>query len=358
MQALVFAKGASGVPSTLFVADLSDKTAEISFVHSALWGPLTARILWGGTIGEGYMAASQWLGNAIEIWSPDAAWLWEGLIWSITFGAGRRTRTRSLEGYANRIRVLWTDVTTGLAGTPKVVNDTDEQAIYGIIEYIHSAGSVFSATADNIATRLLEERTRLLYTPEGGSLGDTGAIELSCFGWYRTLGYQSYTAATGGTADVSTVIQNILTASCPFISTSYGAMETTGDTTGRTYSDYDSALTLIKRLIGQAPGYTFGLSRGRIPYITALSRTSSTVNYLEEADGLITAASGGIVPPWNIRPNSILRQVDFVSGSSGSAEAIAAIESVFLVETEYSSRTNTVSYRAALAGVGGTVEAL
>jgi hypothetical protein len=61
---------------------------------------------------------------------------------------------------------------------------------------------------------------------------------------------------------------------------------------------------------------------------------------------------------WDVRPDSVLRQADFVPITSNLATAVDGIESVYVAETTYSTDNGgQLSYRASIAGIGGAVDA-
>lgn len=350
MQTIVFAKDPGGVPTTREIVDLSSRGAVPSFSHRALWGPYDATVTWAGDLEEGFDVADRWLGNPVEVWSTDGEWLWEGIVWSVTFGAGTRARTRSLDGYANRVRVLWHDVTGG-QGTPVVADDADGQATYGVYEYVHNAGTVESATATALADQQLSLRSRLLYPPARG--GSTGQIELDCAGRYRTLGNQTYTATTAGTDDVAVVIQAIL-AAAPMISTDYSQIETTGTVTLQAFDAYETPLEIIRRLLDETPDYVFGVGQGGIPYLRLSRRLNADADYVERSTGVITDAAGVELMPWLVQADRILRQQNFVP-TSFPAAAIDAIENLWLSEVRYSA--GSLDYSASIAGREGGLRA-
>lgn len=369
MQALIYSKGNAGLSTNVLVADLSDRTAEVEWTHAALWGPLTARITWKGTLDEAFTAADQWLGNGLRIVDPAGQWQWEGLIWTVAFHAGRRSRVRSLEGYASRIMLHYRKMNY-LVSPPEELDaealaqshDADLEALYGIHTYQSSAGELSVDMAAETANRLLAERKRLLWLPESGTLGsdagDAAEITLECYGWYRSLWFQPITPiTTTGTADVAVVISDLLDLWIPWLSANRDQIETTGTLVSRQFLDYETSGEIIKRLVEATPGYTFGIDKDRIPYLRPHKREQATADYHEDLFGLVTTATGLDVPLWEVRPDTILRQTDFVPSSTNLAnEAIAAIENVYLVETTFNASAGTLTYRSSVAGERGEVE--
>lgn len=368
MQAHIYAKGDFGLPTTTLVRDLSGIATDISFTHASLWGCLTASVRWRGTLDDAFTAADQWLGNEIKIYDQDGNWCWEGLVWSVRFNAGRRGRVRSLEGYANRATVHYRSMDFTVSppvdlgdAVPTQVEDFAEQKTYGLIEYQRNEGGVTPATAANIADRTLAERKRLLWVPESGTLGsssgDAAEIELECYGWYRTLWYIPFTASSASTVDTATIVADVLDGWGLFISTDTSQIETTGVDHGRNFDTSEYPGEVIKRLVDATPGYTFGIGENRIPYLRPHNREQTAADYHEDLFGLVTSATGADVRLWDVRPDSVLRQLDFVPASANvSSEAIASVESVYLVETTYHASDNTLTYSSAVAGERGEVD--
>jgi hypothetical protein len=364
MQVKILAKGEEGLPTTSLVAELTP--ADLSYSHGALWGPLTATVTLAGSRDDAFTIADQWLGNAVEIYSPDGDWCWDGLIWTIEFTYGRRSRRRSLEGFTDDVRVYYTllESTTSTIGGPGLRSSEDDTLIatYGRIEYVHNGGELSLAQATSTAARLLAERSRLLWLPESGTLGaDAGgdvAITLECYGWYRTLWYrtlpQSQITVTGDDL-VSDLITGAL-GSADFISTDTSRI---AETTGYEAPAYRPQVLFIgeyiKQVLAAAPGSTFRLDRGRVPVLEADKRLSTTPDYLEDTFGLLTNTAGQPVPLYLVRPDSVVRQQDFVPIGQFSDAEVDKISAVYLAETEWR-MPGVLSFRTAVAGERGEVE--
>lgn len=346
MHVLVYGKDKDGMPTTERLADLTDRVSDLSMTTAAMWGPLEARLSIGVSREEGFDIAENWLGCPVEVWAPDGEWCWEGLIWTVRFGSGRRSRTRSLEGYKSQVRVLYQDA--GVSSSITATLAVDGQPRYGTIEYVHAGGSISATTAAYLSTAQLALRSRLLYLPERSGGGDL--VEIECVGWYRTLGYLPYTSATLGELATESVISDILTANAPFILDDYTNFAATGTVASRTYDANETPMQIIRRLIESTDGFVFGIGQGRVPYIQATTRLSSQPDYLEQPDGTITDVAGNRVPPWLLQPNRILRQVDFVPPTLPVA-AIDSIESIWLSEVR--AGMTDVDYSASVAGVNG-----
>lgn len=368
MQVLISLPDVGGLPRTEVVADLESVLTPdgCAATRAAFWGDLQATVRYTGTLDDAFIAAQDWLGAGVQIVAPDSTVVWSGLVWSVAFGAGGRRRTRSLDGYANRARLVYDEIsaatappTVTTAGQVIVTDDLAGQARYGLIEYTSKPGQLVLAQATARNARDLTDRSRLLYTPEGGTLGELGSSEvitLTCMGWWRTLMYQVYTAATTGTADVAVIIKAILTASCPFVSADQSQIQTTGIVAAQQFSAYEPAGTIIKQLVASVDGWTFGIGPDRIAYLRPNGQGAASATYIEQADGRVEDASGGSVPLWSIVPDTLLRQAD-VAPALTDLLAIKTIETVYLSEVTFTAPSR-LAYKASVAGVDGALSAV
>jgi len=368
----------TGLPTTNLKADLSGRVSDLTFSHAAMWGPLEARIAIAGTFDEGYTAADRWLGCPVEIWSDAGEWLWEGFIWSVRFGTGRRRRTRSLEGYAQWGRIFYNYVP--LVGAPPdepprtlVVGPDAYDGRYPSFKYTMTG---FSPTeyAQRKAESLLASRRRLLWLPESsGGAPDSGGeplIEIECLGWYRTLWYSEYYYVSVDPYANEWILDTIrrilhdshLGTSPYLIDDQSQLVADNHDAIVPIFDKYEAPGEILKRLTRQLAGpltgtkeYVFGLLPGRTPYVRESKRYSSDVDYLEQLDGTITDTDGAALPLYLIRPDTILRQQDFVPASVAPGVSIESIENIYLSETTWSS-PGELSYKSGVKGVLGEVE--
>lgn len=371
MQPLIFQKDRDGLPTSTLIADLSSRMATISFTHSALWGCLSASIEWSGSLDEGFEAADRWLGNPLEIWSEDGAWLWEGMVWGVSFGAGQRQRTRSLEHYAEWGYGLYnqTEPFTGQADTGPPLRVTAGVPSTLRPGFVLNVGPMDETIAQARIDQELTQRRRLLWLPDtGGTLPLSGAgaplVSLDCIGWFRTLWYPPIERTGGALVDVGPLVRDLLAASAPYINADLSQIAL--DTPGQTFDLFDTYETpgeIVKRIVPQAQGgsidteYVFGIGQGRVPYLRPSKRFATTPDYLERIDGVIETPGGGAIRPELIRPDRVIRQVDFVPASVTVTAAIDTLENIYIAETRFESDTYSVSYRGSIPGVLGEVAA-
>jgi hypothetical protein len=369
VQATILNKVANGLPGTLVVDDLSDRMTYLEYTHAALWGPLTATIRFSGDIMDGFTYADQYLGNPVAIYSPDGRLQWEGTIWKVTFGTGRRKRVRSMDGYAN---FVWTEYTTVDAngvdqgpGGLSFLSDADQIAIYGQIDAVVSGGSLQAINADPFTLAQLNSKKRLLWNPDTGNatLGlattQQPQIELVCYGYYHTLWnrqYELFTFPGTGALDTSVMITTALNTTAPFISTDYSQIQTTGVTIPQYQPTQRQNLgEWIKQWLAMSDGWIFGVDFGRIPYLRPSNRFNTTIDYVERVDGLIETPQGQEIRLWDVRPDTIMRQQDFVPQSVNLASAIDSLENIYLAQTTFQTPYQLI-YQASVAGPDAHVQ--
>jgi hypothetical protein len=362
MQVNVFAKTTNGLPTTSLVDTLDDRLTYLDFSHAALWGPLSATIRFAGDLATGFLYADRYLGNPVEIYSPDGRLQWSGLIWSVSFANGRRKRTRSMDGYAN---FVWNDYTivdvNGVSQGPgtSFLYDTAQMAIYGQIDMAISGGQLQSINADPYTLAQLNAAKRLLWNPDsgGGTLGlDTAQgpqVELFCYGRYHTLWnrqYELFTFQGTGALDTSVMMSTALNTTAPFISTDYSRIQTTGVTIPQYQSTQRQNLgDWIKGWVAMSDGWIFGVGNDGVAYLQPSQRYDTTVDYIERTDGLIETPAGQEVKLWDVRPDTIMKQQDFVPASANPSAAIDSIENIYLVQTTFATPYQ-LTYQCAVAG--------
>lgn len=367
MQALIFNKDILGHPLDTLQTDLASKRPDVTFSHSAMWGPLSATVTWSGSAEEGFDAAERFLGCPIEIWSPEGEWCWEGIVWTVSFGAGQRRRRRSREGYAERVFVLFQSSGETSDGGPNLQVAGDNLNIHSKPHYVANISGPWTIPeAYAYAEAELERRSKPLWLPEsGGTLpvltGGSPTIEIRALGWYNTLWY---VPLYGGYLLTDTMRNHAiwLIEDSPFVVQDYSKIGPYEETLTLSIEHVETPGEVMKRILpmgirsGGDRELLFGLMRGRVPYLKKSKRMSTEVDYVERSDGSITTANGGLIRPHSVRPDTILKQQDFVPTKTSLISAIDSIENVYLSETTYSSRTDSVDYKSSVAGLLGGLD--
>lgn len=155
----------------------------------ATGGPTSATVALSGDA-QGMMSLATWLAYRVEIVSDGTA-VWWGEIDAVRVATAGIERELTLDGMANRVKVLYTTAVAGggvEAAETDWVEDADSIARYGKRELVHSArGTLTAAQAEALRARLLatgkDPQRRLQFADAGQAA--TG--EMQCRGLWRRL---------------------------------------------------------------------------------------------------------------------------------------------------------------------------
>ncbi len=155
----------------------------------ATGGPTSATVALSGDA-QGMMSLATWLAYRIEITSDGAA-VWWGEVDAVRVTTGGIEREMTLDGMANRVKVLYTTAVAGggvEAAETDWVEDADSTARYGKRELVHSArGTLTAAQAEALRARLLatgkDPQRRLQFADSD----EQATGELQCRGYWRRL---------------------------------------------------------------------------------------------------------------------------------------------------------------------------
>ena len=165
------------------------RLAPSQWAAETVGGPTTATITLSGDV-QAMMSLASWLAYRVEIVSDGTA-VWWGEVDAVRVSAAGVERELTLDGVANRIKVLYTTAVAGggvEAAETEWVEDADSIARYGSRELVHSARGTLTATqAEALRARLLatgkEPQRRLQFA----DAGQESAGELQCRGSWRRL---------------------------------------------------------------------------------------------------------------------------------------------------------------------------
>lgn len=155
----------------------------------ATGGPTSATVALSGDA-QGMMSLATWLAYRVEIVSDGTA-VWWGEIDAVRVTTGGIEREMTLDGMANRVKVLYSTAVAGggvEAAETDWIEDATSIARYGKRELVHSArGTLTAAQAEALRARLLatgkDPQRRLQFADAGQAA--TG--EMQCRGLWRRL---------------------------------------------------------------------------------------------------------------------------------------------------------------------------
>lgn len=345
-----------------FIEDIAPRLTAYDHTATATFGYETARL---ALVARDLDEALEWTERLlcpVTVYSPDAAVCWDGFVAGVAFQAGGRTRSLSLDTVANRVRVRYT--LRGL-GTPQVTastSDTTSSAIYGVRDAVLGVGTTDSTGATGLRDAYLAARAYPRAVPqsvvgvpaEGGPI----TVEVTCAGWYATLDWV-LVERTDTTTEATTVqLATLLGSSLPGIGATNAFLVTspvvtaTGVSTPR-YIDPDTPYrqAIEQRLsLGDTGGQrlAWGVYTDRtFTCATWAGASPSSVTYRTRlGSSVVESAYGGVVDPWDVRPDAIAEDADLVASGPPSA-------SVDTAERFYLER---VAFSASAGGLSLTLE--
>jgi len=234
---------------------------------------------------------------------------WEGMVWSLQLVDEGWQYTRSLDAFANRLRVLYSSTATGerlhAPSSSTWEENTDSQAQYGIREMIHSIGETNATRALGLADIELADlawpgRSKR-YT---GATGTTLSIQLR--GYMDTLAWRIYNDLTSGLEDSSVMVDRIVSGVGQFINS------TEVETNTFDFSAYHNrdryALSILRDLVSTGDGtnpWIIGVYEDRVLHYQ--SRPTTVNLHWAKGSPNPTQIGGQPVQPWMIRPGDVIR---------------------------------------------------
>jgi len=321
------------------------------------------------------------LGRHIVVYGPDGIVVWEGFVDQIEFVMGNHTMTTGpLMEMANRVSVEYTPyiditvdpATTGEATVTVIVEDTDSQAKYGIIEKMFSSGTLIDDSTvgggganeaeqirDAYLADLKDPQINHEHSPGGSS--DELSIKLSCRGYFAWLENYIYDNPFSATITIPAKIIAILAADPNgIISGDTSHISDEAEFLLLTPDGEDglrSAKEVIDEMVEQGTANDdrtfFGVYEGRTAYF---QKTPTSVEYKfimsdnrQVVEYMGGAFEGEVIPPYALRPGKWLFYADFLPGRqlATAAEGFRTDKRVQFIEEV----TFTAPYSFELRGV-------
>lgn len=330
----VYEPGAGGIPSSVYVGNLQGRIA--SYTHSITdqCGFESMTLTLDVTLDEALSWLQNGLGRSVEVDSPDADRVWEGLLVGVSARVGQKTASVSLDTMSNRVRCVYTTV-LGMPGTTTAINNVGSQAIYGVKDRVVSlAASTATSAANKAAIVLAAAAYPRSNEATQAATGVAGEIQLtlSFAGWYTTLGWLVTSNTTTTNAVTTTQVGTLLTTAAgvnAFIDTSTFNITPVSNTTTQLINANTTIREKIEALMAEGDGtnpITWGVYEKRQFYVTPWAGANPTnITYQEfVGDARIFNIARAVVDPWNVRPNNMSQVVDLldvgpVSGAPDSA---------------------------------------
>ncbi len=268
------------------------------------------------------------LGRHIVVYNPAGVIIWEGFVNKINVALGGFSFSLGpLMEISNRVTVIYSAVdtsttppTVGTRIKTDTVNDTDSQALYGIIERIVSTGGAIDAEATRVGDSWLEERSNPLTNSKDNVSGDSGpSLSLSCLGYSHWLKLYAYNqTVTSGNINLSQKIENVITAQLNSIFSTDFKDITENTFQVPAFDDKDKkAETILKQLqqLGDSSGnrYNLGVFADRKVIYSQAPTIHELQRRLTGNEG-ITDRLSAPVDPWDVTSGKWMFYPDFLTG--------------------------------------------
>lgn len=305
---------------------------------------------------EAEIAFEGWIGNRVALYVDNPVVpVWEGLISRVTPEFGNVVPTRSSDNMFNRALTTTADGTVRTQST--VGNTTASQAIYGIKQ-----GSVEGYYDTAAATRRNALRDFLIahqaWPQSSLSLNAGGRmVRVEMVGFYHTLEWESPVISTGGNSNPNVIITGVLSA--------LGNGTTFFDNSVTSFVNTNTAFTINNNALRAETAWQFivkatepgdGADRWLAGILPTDPNTGKRYLYYREANSAIEYTAyardgarirnlyGGLVKPWDVRPDRSLRVNDILVGWSGQGDDPREI---YIEAVDYDAETQRVALASA-----------
>jgi hypothetical protein len=332
-------RGAAGVPGTTPTGiNLASRAESYEHTIASRGGFESMRTSFAADLDEAIDIFNNWLMRSTVVTGPDTETIWEGYLSEISISLGGRKRSISLEKMYNSIRPRYSD-DQGIGTTASVVSDASSIATYGTKQLVVALGGSSLTAATNAATQVLAKYKNPPQTPSTeiatGAGGDV-RVDLLFRGWYATLGWVLTSRTSTTFTATNTQIGALIAASGVGIGVTNAFLSTSTaqiGATGVSDTEYIAPLTpyqdKIEALVAQGDGVdrwvlmclegrllTFRKWAGATPAIpTYVSPLGSHAVYTPD---------GSLVPPWEVRPDTMYQEIGLLDASPVSTAYDAA----------------------------------
>lgn len=321
------------VRGQLFDDQIASKMDALSIEKHADGGWWSAQITLNARLTDAELWFEEGLNLNIEIYNPGLVRIFRGFVNQVDLSAGALSATRGpVLDVANRVSVMYTPILDatisppiyGSETTTTIVNDTDSQARYGIIEKVFAAepGRCLQAHAEQQRDTFLEELKDAKTSEDAGfSAQNVTQIILNVLGYRHRLGTYVHQNTTAATVQLSTKIEQVM-ASDPntLFSTDYSDIEANAFLVNQFEDDNRVGDDVIRELVeigGAATDnrYIFGIYDDEKARYNAIPTTALYQHRIADKFRRIERfGTGELVRPWDVEPGQFLFFPDFLIG--------------------------------------------
>ena len=332
---------------------LTQQVKKYSHIIEALGGYWSAQF----TIRGGRNLMDDWLqdglGRHIEVYDDSLTQIWEGFVNKISVNYGPLAATRGpLLDIANRVDLVYGTIAYDEDGNPIVgtrvntgeMDDTDSQALWGIVPKVLSTGGAEDADAIVIRNTYLENnklpRTSKQWRSDAGS---ETSVTVDCLGYVHWLNWPYNTTDTG-TENASAKIVKVLgdSPNVAWLAFDTENVDHDGDQTLEVpaWEDEDNlAWSVIKNVTARGDAtyarWLFGVYAGLEAFYEAAPTTIEYQQRLSQPRPRIERTGGDEVYPWNVLPGKWLMFPDFLIGQAAELSLRDDPRAMFIEQVKY-----------------------
>lgn len=319
------------------------------------------------------------LGRHIEVFDDTLTKCWEGFVDRLTVNYGPLSVVRGpLMDVANRVGLAYSTVdtstdppTVGIRDWTGYVNDTDSQALWGILPKVLSTGGVTPPDAAAIQNtyltlHALPATSKQLQTDAGSET----SVTVDCFGYVHWLNWP-YNSTTTGEIDADAKILDVLgdTPNAAWLVYNTDHVDANTLEVPAYEIDLNLAWAVIKDVVARGDAtyarWLFGIYGNREVFYHAAPTMVEYQERLSQSRSLIEHADGDQVYevyPWRVVPGQWIIFPDFLIGQATELDLHDDPRAMFIERVKYNapwglelngSTVDTLDALLAQKGLGG-----
>lgn len=313
---------------------------------------------------ESEMALEEWVGNPVKVYVDNPAQpIWEGIITTVAYDAGGALVRRSIDAMMNRAEVVVQYSRNAVGSQTQITNATNlipSQQIYGVKE-----GSINAYVWENSNTpgpvaamnSLRDTLVAINGWPQSSiTQGSNRNVRVEMQGYYHTLEWEMHWNTVNVNSAPSVLITHLL-ANVTNTTLWFDNADTSGVTTNTPFTlneeirigmtKWDGFRRIAE--LGNSSDDYFIIGIEPTNFTTGTRRfyyriANSTLEYTAHAsDGLrIRNTSGGLLRPWTIKPDRVLRITDVMTGWDGLGDDP---RDIYLQSIQYDAERQSVRWQ-------------
>jgi len=330
---------------------LTQQLDEYTHTIRALGGYWSARF----TVGGNRHLMDDWLqdglGRHIEVFDGSLTKIWEGFVDKILVSYGPLAVERGpLLDTANSVAINYSAITydendepvVGTRETSDYEDDTDSQALWGIIPKILSTGGIQTTAAEAVRDSFLRENAapETSKTWRSTSAGSETNVTVECLGYVHWMNW-AFNDLTSGGYDADEKILAVLADTPNSTWLTYGTDHVDENTLDvESWENQNNlAWSVIKDTVAHGDTtnnrWIFGIYENRDAYYQAAPTTIEYQQRLSDTAVRLESVEGMEVYPWNILPGKWIIYPDFLIGQAAEQDLRDDPRAMFIEEVKF-----------------------